>query len=1170
MDDQDMLLNFSVLQPRGFRWSLWMLMSLLTLATMKFVQADDKLTCENLPASWQADAELTDVFFLNADIGWVVGAQGVILRTTNGGREWKEVGQVDSQQVAQELSFQQKVQAMKEGVRTNVTGIADGRADAPQSYRCRFETVFFIDEKNGWVAGGVDVPYLNHSRGVLLRTADGGATWRRVTGALMPRIHRICFSERSRGWAVGECGKLFKGCLFQTSDSGESWSNKIDPGHHPLSEAYLDADVSERGLVAVDSKGQVILIRNDREEFAVIEGRSRGRLKKIRMLDGRQGWSVGEDGAVWRTVNGGQSWTALDEDPQSPVNRLLREFDFQALAVSPSKVWFAGNPGTQVFSIDRNSGEILSHSTGLSAPIGAMHFVDDNKGWCVGAYGTILATTDSGKTWQRLRGRQRSVAILGIAYDDRELPLEALAKYSSEEDFLMAVALCQTPPTAASQQAMERLGGNGFYSLASRADAQFRQQEQNVQLERLVRLIRTLKPNVLLCDSEYRKLGVGASNQPLAFDPYLLLSAAVKAAADRESYPNQIQLAKLEPWIVDRVAYRSLSGTVSLEPQRMLLRLGHVLEDQIAISRGLIGLSPSTSEKKSYRVEVDSNSRPPDSSDLMDGLSQAGRSVAKRTADTRLRTNRSSIELANRKQQRILELSQFEVGTDQDLIVWHQKIQEWLAPVDEELAGIWLAQLAERYLDQRKTELVARCLELLSTRYYGHALHLPSIAWLARYYSSDEFAKLELDTVSRSRNRLSDAAVAQSEPRNRMGQPATKAYSSTQDGQTILVWAPVAEKIELPKRGRETNLQNELRNDGTTVLPNEQILNDSIPDLARQAENQLATHEEPTSSEAKFLPEGLTAEEVEAFRVYRYRRASQFLNQLNQLDPDLMNDLQVRFLEAGLKRKAGGNSMAEGTLKSISGFNEQRFGFSAAARQELRLMETSSHTIIPDGILSSIASARPYLDGILDDVVWQTISQNNRVVHFASDRAGDKTLSRLETQVEADSDRILFAHDEEFLFIGVVCRKVPGQFYQVSKDTRPRDADLSRRDRVEFCFDLDRDFHSAYRFELDYRGWSTEEMNGARGWNPDWYIARSEDERSWTLEMAIPLANLVSSTIADDEVWAVRLARRLGDGGNLWERNLPNSEEGVSAVHSSGLYQQILARPEDFQLFTFR
>lgn len=403
-----------------------------------------------------------------------------------------------------------------------------------------------------------------------------------------------------------------------------------------------------------------------------------------------------------------------------------------------------------------------------------------------------------------------------------------------------------------------------------------------------------------------------------------------------------------------------------------------------------------------------------------------------------------------------------------------------------------------------------------------------------------------------------------------MGQPATKAYSSTQDGQTILVWAPVAEKIELPKRGRETNLQNELRNDGTTVLPNEQILNDSIPDLARQAENQLATHEEPTSSEAKFLPEGLTAEEVEAFRVYRYRRASQFLNQLNQLDPDLMNDLQVRFLEAGLKRKAGGNSMAEGTLKSVSGFNEQRFGFSAAARQELRLMETSSHTIIPDGILSSIASARPYLDGILDDVVWQTISQNNRVVHFASDRAGDKTLSRLETQVEADSDRILFAHDEEFLFIGVVCRKVPGQFYQVSKDTRPRDADLSRRDRVEFCFDLDRDFHSAYRFELDYRGWSTEEMNGARGWNPDWYIARSEDERSWTLEMAIPLANLVSSTIADDEVWAVRLARRLGDGGNLWERNLPNSEEGVSAVHSSGLYQQILARPEDFQLFTFR
>jgi photosystem II stability/assembly factor-like uncharacterized protein len=1135
---------------------LLILMNMAALWGMiSLADADDKLICESSPISWQADAELTDVFFLNADTGWAVGAQGVILRTTNGGREWKEVGQVDTAQVVQELSLQQKVEAMQNGVRTQVTGVADGRADHPQKYRCRFESVFFVDERNGWVAGGVNVPYLDHSRGVLLRTADGGATWRRVNGALMPRIKRVYFLDRSRGWAVGECGKLFKGCLFYTQDGGESWSNQTDPKTSQGTIGYLDGDISERGYVAIDSSGQPVLVRNDREEVAAIEGRGAAFLKKVRMTDGHQGWSVGEQGAVWRTTNGGLSWSALDEDPKSPTNQLFREFDFQALSVSPTKIWFAGNPGTQIFSIDRISGEILSYSTGLPVPINAVHFIDDQVGWCVGALGTVLSTTDGGISWQRLRGRHRSVAILGVAYDERELPFEALARFSSEEDYLMAVAMCQPIQSPASRQSLDRLGSSGFYSVAAKGANFSIQQEQECQLQRMVRLIRTLKPNVIVCDSEYRKLGLASHSQHAAFDPYVMLSAAISAAADRTAFPNQIELAKLEPWIVDRIAYRVPSGAITLEPQRLLIRLGHVLEDQIAISRGLNGLALSSNEKKSYRIEVHFHSLSTNHSDLLDGLSQTGRSMPKRAADNRLRTNRASIELANRKQQKILELAQFDAKTDQDLAIWSQKIQEWLGPVDEVLAGIWLAQLAERYLEQRKIELASKSLELLSTRYYGHALHAASLVWLARYYASDEFARLELDTIAQFRKKLTAATTAPTDNAIRVGQPSTKAYSSHQDGQTILVWAPVADKIELPQRDAAASEMNSNDPSSSQGL---------APDVAA------ASHDDPVSAVVGSLGSGLTADEIRAFLEYRRRRASHYLTQLSQLDPDLINHLQFRFMEAGLKRKLGGNSMAEGTWKTIAGALEQRTGLSSAAKRELQLMGVAHHAEGTKWIQSQATNERPYLDGNLNDSVWQSVLQNKQACNFVRGGTGDLALGWSDQRSPVECDQILFAHDDEFLFIAVVCQKVRGQFYQTSKDRRSRDPDLSRRDRVEICFDLDRDYQSSFRFEVDYRGWCAEDLNGAKGWNPAWYVARNDDEQSWTLEMAIPLEALTATPLTGDEMWAIRLSRRLGDGVNLWKNSSSASSGRDGQELSQGLYQQIFALPNDFQLFTFR
>ncbi len=75
------------------------------------------------------DAELADVFFVNPRVGWAVGDRGAIWHTDDAGRSWR---------------------LQKSPV------------------RCRLNSVFFLDDKHGWAAGGDTQAALHLARGTVL------------------------------------------------------------------------------------------------------------------------------------------------------------------------------------------------------------------------------------------------------------------------------------------------------------------------------------------------------------------------------------------------------------------------------------------------------------------------------------------------------------------------------------------------------------------------------------------------------------------------------------------------------------------------------------------------------------------------------------------------------------------------------------------------------------------------------------------------------------------------------------------------------------------------------------------------------------------------------------------------------------------------------------------
>ena len=104
------------------------------------------------------------IFFINSNSGWIIGNNGTMLKTTDGGYTWKT-----------ELSNTSK----------------------------NLREIFFIDEDKGWITG------LDNT---FLRTSDGGKVWQQINIYDDTTKHNtdIYFTHEQNGWFLNNYGEVFK------------------------------------------------------------------------------------------------------------------------------------------------------------------------------------------------------------------------------------------------------------------------------------------------------------------------------------------------------------------------------------------------------------------------------------------------------------------------------------------------------------------------------------------------------------------------------------------------------------------------------------------------------------------------------------------------------------------------------------------------------------------------------------------------------------------------------------------------------------------------------------------------------------------------------------------------------------------------------------------------
>lgn len=259
-----------------------------------------------------------------------------------------------------------------------------------------FRTIHFADSERGWIGG---------SKGALLQSIDGGDSWRVVRKFTGDTIRKIHFIDRQHGWALCErdiysLGEGPPSYLMRTEDGGKTWEKHDFEDSNRRRISNLVFTRAGFGL-ALGEMGTLYALENDRLSWQKIVAPTR-----FLMLDGAfagefVGAIVGGGGTILYTEDAGVTWGP------AVVSRKTDSMLKSVYFVDRSHGWTVGANGSIYQTINGGKYWRLQNSN-LATDLSGVHFVDTANGWAIGEQGTILHTTTGGNVWRKSRTASRN------------------------------------------------------------------------------------------------------------------------------------------------------------------------------------------------------------------------------------------------------------------------------------------------------------------------------------------------------------------------------------------------------------------------------------------------------------------------------------------------------------------------------------------------------------------------------------------------------------------------------------------------------------------------------------------------------------------------------------------------------------------------------------------
>lgn len=317
-----------------------------------------------VPQNSGTTQNLNAVYFTDANKGFVVGNNGTILKTTNGGTEWI------SQTPGTALTL---------------------------------NSVTFINENAGYTVG---------DSCLILKTINGGVLWEIQSSAVTGNLKSVCFINPDTGYAVGSDIFGEWNFILKTTDGGNLWLiNYIDTttwAVHLNSVTFFDANTGYAAGRIVDNgggtAGTVLKTINAGSSWIPFSGYLPA-IFSIYFTGAYVGYAAGHEyfgflyergGNLLKTTDGGSTWTSQMSIGDSSLTAIYFPNTDTGYAVGGSWTW-GGLSENGIILKTINGGTNWTFQTAdVSKVLNAVYFVDGNTGYAVGNGGTILKTTNGG------------------------------------------------------------------------------------------------------------------------------------------------------------------------------------------------------------------------------------------------------------------------------------------------------------------------------------------------------------------------------------------------------------------------------------------------------------------------------------------------------------------------------------------------------------------------------------------------------------------------------------------------------------------------------------------------------------------------------------------------------------------------------------------------------
>jgi photosystem II stability/assembly factor-like uncharacterized protein len=281
-------------------------------------------------------SNLQDLFFVTHNKGFIVGTNGTLLQTTNGGLDWSIIP-FNSTKNLRSIYFTDSLKGFLVSD-YELYKTEDGGQTWISQYSINGRDIHFVDQDTGYVFGNQKILTTNDggltwsslnppnnpihdggtaidsktffvwgAYGVVDKSTDGGLSWQYVYGSSTRNLYDIFFVNDSIGYLAGgeNAHGSTSGILNKTINKGEDWSiDCLQPGSsfkHLLSIYFVNEQL---GFV-VGKEGNIGKTTDSGNTWTKLNSPTNYSLNKVFFLDSLIGYSVGANGTILKTINGG-------------------------------------------------------------------------------------------------------------------------------------------------------------------------------------------------------------------------------------------------------------------------------------------------------------------------------------------------------------------------------------------------------------------------------------------------------------------------------------------------------------------------------------------------------------------------------------------------------------------------------------------------------------------------------------------------------------------------------------------------------------------------------------------------------------------------------------------------------------------------------------------------